>query len=195
MFERSKKKIAAKEICLPHLPVSKMKVELESIQDLSISKTRGVIELAGGSLAYDGLSSLSMYGFGRTMTLPDSCYSPGELRGKEKHWTFEDKCPQTTHFLKTGLPVKDIKRVRLQFLAPGGILGPHKDNEDGFFNTMVISVYNPEECYFLFKGQGPLKVESGAVHLIDTSQFHAVVNLSDEYRISLVVLGDFSSAC
>lgn len=164
--------------------------ELLPLQTQSISKTSGRLSLAGGPLTYEGLTSLCFYGYGPTMTLPDHCYSKKELHGKSKHWVFAQECSVTTKFLRESLPFKNIDRIRLQFLHPGGVLGPHKDNHDDFLSSINVTVSNPHNCHFIYKDHGDICLQDGDVYLMNTSHTHSVVNLSNKHRVSLVVLGD-----
>jgi hypothetical protein len=175
----------------PKAPHQQMKSELQAIKGLSQSQPEGTLNLEGGKLVYKGLKSVCLYGWAPEKTLPSKYYT--EDQGKEKSWLFEKKCPITVSFLKKLLHSIEYDRARVQFLRPGGILEPHKDNQDDNLSVLVINVCHPHGCTFTYHDEEiNVPIEDGDVYLINPGRFHSVTNEGNEDRISIVLSGDFS---
>jgi hypothetical protein len=172
-------------------PASAMFSELMPLLSLSISEPEGTLNLAGGDLVYSGLKSVTFFGFRQDMTLPDHCYSREQTENLQKQWLFESQCPISTGFLKDLFCDINLSRIRLQFLEPGGYLAPHCDNKEDRLSTLNISICHPEKCYFIYDHIGEVKIEPGDIYLMNTSVSHAVINYSNQFRVSLVAIGDF----
>lgn len=171
-------------------PFKEMKKELQSIKHLSQSKPEGIINLEGGELVYQGLKSLCLYGWGPEKTLPSKYYK--EDQEKEKIWVFEEECPVTTNFLKNLVLGHEHNRARVQFLRPGGILEPHKDNHNDNLSVLIVNICHPKGCEFIYDDNNvEIPICDGDIYMVNPGQTHSVKNNGIEDRISIVLSGDF----
>lgn len=119
---------------------------------------------------------------------------PGAYGYTEKtapyQWTeIADLCPITTRFFKETYPCKEYYRVRFTILQPGGYIRPHTDGKDAMLWYINLALSNPKGFYFKMKGHGYVPFEEGKAMMLDTTNIHALVNLSNEERVHMIVHG------
>jgi len=75
-------------------------------------------------------------------------------------------------------------------LSAGGYILPHSDSPDLGLRAVNISLNNPENCEFVFQGQGLVPLtDAGSVLMIANGYTHSVWNRSSEPRYHLIVHG------
>jgi hypothetical protein len=123
------------------------------------------------------------------------------------HWTaLSESVPVITDFWKNHFPVEGYRRLRFMKLEPGGFIGIHNDLPTNspltslkdlrvLVNSVAVNVAitQPEGCDFVTENFGTVPWSEGDVYIINVTQNHCVVNLSDKPRIHMIaecVVGD-----
>ncbi len=136
-----------------------------------------------------GWLALPIHGISETHTEGPGAYGYSEKTAPYKWTKIADMCPITTKFFKETYPCKEYYRVRFTILQPGGYILPHTDGEHNtlWFVNLVLS--NPSGFYFKLKDHGYIPFAPGRAMMLDTCGTHALVNLSNEERIHMIVHG------
>ena len=75
-------------------------------------------------------------------------------------------------------------------LEPRGYIQPHSDYATKGLYTINVAMSNPHGCYFKMQGHGNLPFLPGTALLVDTSNVHCLINLSEEPRFHMIVDGN-----
>lgn len=105
-------------------------------------------------------------------------------------WTPEaiKYCPSTVFYFQNCWPCKDLDRVRIMLLEPNGIINLHKDSTvPGMLGAVNIAITQPDGCRFYLDNFGIIPFTPGAAFLIDISNYHTIINDSNEYRYHIIV--------
>lgn len=104
-------------------------------------------------------------------------------------WTdIADQCPVTVDFIKQHWIIDHTtKRIRFMWLDPGGFILPHNDRDARGFYETNIAIEQPDDCKFRFLDYGTVPFESGSAYMVDISQRHLVVNMSNQVRTHMIV--------
>lgn len=171
---------------LANVPYAEMLEEARSLDHLFVPHR--------DSESHNGWSSLSIHGISSQHTDHFASYHEyAHLNNEQVPYTWTeiaDRCPITIDFFKNHFPYDVYHRVRYMKLAPGGYITPHADHHGVCLNAINISLNNPENCKFMFKGHGivPFKNE-GSTFLIANGIEHSVWNNSDTNRYHIIVHG------
>ena len=140
-----------------------------------------------------GWSRLVLYGHGLHEHRSFRDYT-GHERGHDQdyHWSPEilDQIPHTRRFFDAWRPFPHLRRIRLQWLEPGGHILPHRDLLPGVDRRCSVNaaVNNPPGCEMRF-GDRVVPFRAGDVFMIDPTQEHQVHNGSDQARAHLLLDG------
>jgi len=159
----------------------------------------GHIAMAGEALAlhtqfvlhrdegHSGWKSLALHGIDSTSTRSPANYGFASEDETPYAWTdIANLCPVTTAFLKT-LPFGKLYRVRFMLLEPGGSILPHLDTWTHGLCALNIALSNPTGAYFKMRERGAVPFEPGKALLVDISNVHSCVNMSDASRVHMIV--------
>lgn len=86
-------------------------------------------------------------------------------------------------------------RIRLVKLAAGTTVAPHIDYDPSYSVRVIIPIISPQDCINIFWERGEVKsyhLLPGVAYFLNTGYRHAVVNLSDVDRYTLLVSVDTS---
>ena len=140
-----------------------------------------------------GWSKLCLHGHGLHELRSYLDYD-GPLEGFDRRYRWSDEIrddiPHTRAFFDDFRPFEHLRRIRLQWLEPGGYLEPHRDTDHGTDRrvTINIAVNNPPGCEMRF-GDTVVPFQAGTMFMIDSTQEHSVHNDSDQARAHLIVDG------
>jgi hypothetical protein len=84
-------------------------------------------------------------------------------------------------------------RIRLVKLNAGTIVSPHIDYDPSYSVRIIIPIVSPSDCLNIFWNHGDtvsFNMKDGTAYFLNTAYRHAVVNLSDEDRYTLLVSVD-----
>lgn len=105
-------------------------------------------------------------------------------------WTSEaiQHCPKTVFYFQNCWPCKDLDRVRIMLLEPNGIINLHKDSTvPGVLGAVNIAITQPSGCKFYLDNFGIIPFNPGDAFLIDVSNYHTIINDSNEHRYHIIV--------
>jgi len=138
-----------------------------------------------------GWSKLVLHGHG-LHNLRSHLEYHGPMEGFDRRYRWSDEIvaeiPHTRQFFSHFRPFDHLRRIRLQWLEPGGYLEPHVDEYPDRRVTINMAVNNPDGCQMRF-GDTVVPFEAGTMFMIDATQEHSVYNHSDQARAHLVVDG------
>jgi hypothetical protein len=166
------------------LPHQEIWPEMWALRDLAVVKQEPHSE---------GWSKLCLHGHGLYELRSYLDYT-GAMAGFDRRyrWSDEirDQIPHTMRFFERFRPFDHLRRIRLQWLAPGGYIRAHRDVDHGTERriTVNIAVNNPEGCEMRF-GDRVVPFQAGDAYVLDTTQEHSVHNDSDQHRAHLVLDG------
>ena len=140
-----------------------------------------------------GWSRLVLYGHGLHEHRSFRDYT-GRMQGYDRryHWSREilDQTPHTRRFFEGFRPFAHLRRIRLQWLEPGGHILPHTDPLEGVDRrcSVNLAVNNPAGCEMRF-GDQVVPFQAGTAFMIDPTQEHQVHNHGDQARAHLLLDG------
>lgn len=135
-----------------------------------------------------GWRSICLRGLSAEQTLGPKAYGYSSDREVPYRWTeITEMCPITTAFFQQHFACRTLYRVRFMLLEPGGYIAPHRDRTDHHLSGMNIALNNPPGCIFRMRRAGTIPISAGDGLLLDIANEHAVVNLSDEPRMHMIV--------
>lgn len=180
---------------LPWLPLDiqfpheKMAQEAKAVRDLFVSHRSGTKD--GGYInGNKGWAALALHGISATNTQSYNMYGYKSEKEVPYQWTeIAERCPVTTSFFKNIYPCDTYYRVRYTIIEPGGFIYPHTDRKESALWEVNLALQNPQGFYFKLAHGGYIPFENGKAFILDVSHEHAVVNLSDEERIHMIVHG------
>jgi hypothetical protein len=169
------------EVAMPHREIMTEMLAIRSLaRDIEAPHSRG-------------WSRLVLYGHGlhehrsfRDYTAP--------WQGYDRHYRWSDEIreqiPHTRRFFRTFTPFPHLRRIRLQWLEPGGHILPHTDPLGGVDRrvSVNIAVNNPPGCEMHF-GDHRVPFQPGTAFMIDPTQEHQVHNQSSQARAHLLLDG------
>ena len=178
---------------LPWMPLSlafphqEMLKEAENVLDrFQYHRTDGEPGTYAGN---KGWKAVCLHGIEWDKTHTPSVYGFSEKTAPYKWTEIADLCPVTTQYFKNVYPCQEYYRVRYIMLEPGGYIYPHTDGNHGLLWYVNFALNNPKDFHFKMKGQGYLPFQPGKAMMLDTFNEHALVNLSSEPRIHMIVHG------
>jgi hypothetical protein len=140
-----------------------------------------------------GWSRLVLYGHGLHEHRSYRDYT-GQMRGHDRlyRWSpeIQQQIPHTREFFRSFTPFAHLRRIRLQWLEPGGHILPHTDPVQGEHRRVSVNmaINNPAGCEMLF-GDQRVPFQPGTAFMIDPTQEHQVHNRSDQARAHLLLDG------
>ncbi len=138
----------------------------------------------------EGWSAVCLHGISAEKTRDFRAYGYASDEEVPYHWTdVADLCPITTHFFRDVYPCPKYYRLRYVKIAPGGFILPHVDRKESMLWETNFALQNPVGHFFKMEGHGCIPYRDGSAFILDVSRRHAVVNLSDEDRIHMIVHG------
>ncbi len=138
-----------------------------------------------------GWKSLVIHGLSPEKTMDSQFYGYPDPRTAPYQWTeIADLCPVTTQFFREKWPATRLHRVRFMMLEPGGYILPHVDRDANMLYETNFALNNPAGIFFKMEGHGYVPFKPGQAYILDVSNNHAVVNLSNEKRIHIIVHGE-----
>lgn len=84
-------------------------------------------------------------------------------------------------------------RIRLVKLNAGTIVSPHIDYDPSYSVRIIIPIVSPSDCLNIFWNHGDIvsfNMKEGNAYFLNTAHRHAVVNLSNQDRYTLLVSVD-----
>lgn len=87
-------------------------------------------------------------------------------------------------------------RIRLVKLNAGTTVSPHIDYDPSYSVRIIIPIVSPSDCLNIFWNHGDIisfNMKEGNAYFLNTAHRHAVVNLSDQDRYTLLVSVDGTS--
>jgi hypothetical protein len=113
---------------------------------------------------------------------------------KQEHgpmsWTAEAEqhLPNTVKYFKDTWPCTSYARLRVMLLKPGGIITMHTDYPGpGELGPINIALNQPTDCDFYMQSFGVIPYEPGAAWMLNVSNYHTVINNSNENRYHIIV--------
>ncbi len=138
-----------------------------------------------------GWSSICLHGLGEGMTQSAKKYGYADDLNAPLDWTkAADECPAIRAFLQS-IPVRRFHRVRIMKLAAAGYILPHSDTSCSKLEPINVALNQPPGCFLKMERHGIVPFEPGTAFLLDVSNRHAAVNLSDEDRYHLIIHSTF----
>lgn len=178
IVEHSKINCLKLNICIPYQQIEK---EIKTIPpELFVSHRDESYE------DNRGWRSFVLHGKSYDASREDTYYNDNRIM----HWTDHAKkyCPNTVKYFKTQWPCNEFYRVRVMLLEPGGIINLHKDmSPNGNLTAVNIAITQPKDCKFYLDNYGVVPFEPGLAFLLDVSNYHTVINDSDENRYHIIV--------
>ncbi|HLG20862.1 MAG TPA: aspartyl/asparaginyl beta-hydroxylase domain-containing protein [Bdellovibrionota bacterium] len=167
----------------------------EMLEEARRLRHRFVSHRSGGRRGYldgnRGWTALTIHGLGSEITGNAHNYGYEDDKAAPHKWTeIADMCPVTTRFLKRVYPCDKFYRVRFMVMAPQGFIFPHTDRENSYLGEVNFALNHPTGCFLKMKGAGFVPFRAGKAFILDVSNIHAVVNLSDEERYHMIVHGE-----
>jgi len=167
-------------------PFEEMLVEVKRLRH------RFVSHRSGGKKGYSdgnrGWKALTLHGLGPEKTGDYLQYGYQSDAEAPYVWTeIADQCPITTKFFKEIYPRDRYFRVRFSMIEAGGFIYPHVDRDYSYLDEVNMALNHPEGCFLKMKGQGYVPFRPGKTFILDVSNTHAVVNLSNEDRYHMIV--------
>ena len=178
---------------MPHQAIMR---EMLSVKHLAIDSHDQKAQGKNKSTVYapaKGWSKMCLHGHGIHEVRSYLDYE-GPMIGYDKRYRWideiRDQIPNTMAFFETFRPFDHLRRIRLQWVEPGGYIEPHRDIEHGTDRKVFvnIAVNNPKGCELRF-GDVAVPFEAGSIFMIDNTQKHSVYNASDQSRAHLIVDG------
>lgn len=108
------------------------------------------------------------------------------------HWIPEAQMllPNTISFFKSW-SIDNYHRIRVMALEPGGYVSLHQDLKQDSAETVLgpvnIAITQPDDCHFIIKDWGTIPFQTGDAYMPDVTNWHAVVNNSDQTRYHIIV--------
>jgi hypothetical protein len=105
-------------------------------------------------------------------------------------WTNEalQYMPNTVRFFRDVWPNNGYYRLRVMELAPGGVIGVHRDTSlPGVLQPVNIAITQPDRCDFYMENFGIVPFEVGSSFLLNIGNRHTVINKSDDYRYHIII--------
>ena len=160
--------------------------EAEPHRDSCVNKDYGTDQ---GTKTSEGWSAGSLHGHGFDQINSRHSYEQ-PLRGLDTgyRWTpwVESECPITVDYFKHQFtPHTQYRRVRWMWLAPGGWIAPHVDDDQRCVD-INIAVNNPNNCTFEYDDQN-IPFAPGMAFILATHYRHAVYNRSDQWRLHIQI--------
>lgn len=170
-------------------PYEKMLEEARAVRGRFVSHRSGV-EGGGYKDGNRGWEALALHGITAEKTQSYGIYGYNSEREVPYQWTDVSKlCPVTTQFFKKSYPCKTYYRVRYTIMKPGGFIFPHVDRAEKALWEVNLALHNPEGFYFKLEDSGYIPFKNGRAFILDVSKKHAVINMSNEERIHMIVHG------
>jgi hypothetical protein len=172
-------------LILDHVPYQDMLAEAAALDDLYVTHR---------SNDSAGWSSLSIHGISSQHTDHFAVYPEYSHLTNDTvpyNWTeIADRCPVTVSYFRDHFPHDVYHRVRFMRLDPDGYILPHSDSPDRGLRATNISLNNPDNCEFVFEGQGlvPYK-NSGSAIMLANGYVHSIWNRSPDRRYHIIVHG------
>jgi hypothetical protein len=169
------------DITVPYVQIAREAIQL---RDFFIPYQQG------GDYRHQGWYSLPLHGLGddKTLAWKGYGYTDAYKAAADMHWTsWADKCPVTTHWLKTQFPSQIYGRVRFMLLEPGGFIAPHHDGDSRALEAINISLINPEGCNWYWQDGSTVDFTSGNAVAVNISYEHEVRNDSNEDRYHMII--------
>jgi hypothetical protein len=139
---------------------------------------------------HEGWEGLCLRGLSEDKVGRSQFYTDKYMSSDKYQWTsLSEKCPATMNFLNS-LNLPPSYRIRFMRLQPGGIIVPHVDRYFKGINESMIILNFPTGCYFCMDDFGYVPASGGDMYIFDSSIAHAVINLSNETRYSLIIHSD-----
>ena len=104
--------------------------------------------------------------------------------------------PTITRFWKQ-FPMERYARVRFMMVEPGGYVDPHNDTPPGVDISNIsehlipinVAIDHPDNCYMTLKGHGIVPWKSGQMKIVNITNDHSVINMSDKPRMHMIAHG------
>lgn len=184
-----------KESRLPWMPLAidypwqDMLKEAENVLDEFVGHRTG--GEAGTYEGNEGWKAVCLHGIDKHKTHDCRIYGyPSDAEAPHQWTEIADRCPITTAFLKEHYPCDVFHRVRYIMLEPGGCIYPHIDGTHKLLWYVNFALNNPEGFHFKMTGQGYIPFAPGRAFMLDTFNEHALVNMSDQPRIHMIIHGN-----
>lgn len=141
---------------------------------------------------HPGWRSITLYGYSSIMTNSYEYYKQEGLITDEDQTDWTDICkffPRTVDWIKKNCPLKEFARIRIMVLEPGGSSAPHRDYLKGqaLCGPINVAIVNPEGSEFVLEDGGLVPWKEGDFRSMDLGSTHCIRNLSNEYRIHLII--------
>jgi hypothetical protein len=135
---------------------------------------------------HESCKSFCIHGKAWDATREDSYY----LDNREHNWTTEalNLMPNTVQFFQDSWPTTKFRRIRVMELGPGGIISLHRDElPPGGLDPVNIAITQPLECAFCMEKFGVVPFNSGDAYILNVTNYHAVINDSNQFRYHIIV--------
>jgi hypothetical protein len=163
------------------IPIDQIEKEITSIpdelfvdhRDESYEANRGWKSFVLYGKSYDATRESEFYNDDRSMI-----WTPEALK----------YCTQTVSYFQNFWPCKDFDRIRVMLLSPNGIINLHRDHSPpGSLAAVNIAITQPPGCEFYLDNYGVIPFEAGTAFMVNVSNYHTVINDSNENRYHIIV--------
>lgn len=174
---------------LPYLPLRfDFPVPHEAMHAEAVSAYNRGLAVCHREGESQGWKALMLHGLSETQTLNHRAYGLPDGFCDYRWTSVAEQMPVTTTFVRS-LGYRDLERVRVLVLEPGGWIAPHTDGLPGL-GPVNIALNNPPGCEFVMEGAGVLPFAPGAAIMPAVGRRHAVYNGSNSFRYHLLINGD-----
>lgn len=138
-----------------------------------------------------GWRSLVLHGLNPASTRSATNYGFNSDAEAPYAWTsVADRCPVTVAFLKRLLAFRRLNRVRFMLLDPMSCILPHIDTWNRSLTGLNIALTNPPGAHFKLLDKGCVPFKAGRAFLVDISNTHSCINLSQVPRVHIIAHAD-----
>lgn len=147
------------------------------------------------SQPHKGWKSCCIHGIDIEKTGIWSCYADQE---PAYQWTALSESTPTIKQFWQQFPFESFARIRFMQVEAGGYIYPHHDTPPDYnknsevLNHLVpinIAIYHPANCYMTLKDHGIVPWQAGDVKIVNITNYHSVINFSDQPRMHLIAHG------
>jgi hypothetical protein len=147
------------------------------------------------SQPHNGWRSCCIHGIDVDKTGIWNCYTDVE---PNYQWTTLSMLTPTIKDFWQKFPFEKLARVRFMELESQGYIAPHHDTPKGYttdsemLNYLIpinIAIDHPDNCHMVLKDHGLVPWSTGNVKLVNITNYHSVINFSNQSRMHLIAHG------